>query len=122
MNTGRPVHWDWEAVRSVALTSGLSLAEVARQFGIPYNSVKSKARREGWEVNQVFGKVYRTRQERVCHTIKAVKKTVGEMAAAGNHLCFDRLDAAPLITPEPFNPFWWRLDKLVNSRSSVSFE
>ena len=29
MNTGRPVHWDWEAVRSVALTSGLSLAEVA---------------------------------------------------------------------------------------------
>ena len=79
-------HWQASTLglgcgKKCALTSGLSLAEVARQFGIPYNSVKSKARRENWEVNLVFGKKYWTKEERLRHTIKATQKTVSELVA-----------------------------------------
>ena len=46
-----------------------------------YNSVKSKARREDWAVNPVFGKVYPTAKERLPQTIKATKKAVADLLA-----------------------------------------
>lgn len=46
---------DWNAIRVMAFSSGLSLREIARQLHIPPGSLFARASREGWGVSKTFG-------------------------------------------------------------------
>jgi hypothetical protein len=82
---GRPPKHNWDVIRQLAAT-GMPLPAICQQLGVDYNTLKSRARREGWQITKVFGRAAKDNQNQTFQLVQKSAKAIIDANGAASKL------------------------------------
>jgi hypothetical protein len=85
MPTGRTPKYNWDVIRQLAAT-GTPLPTICQQLGVNYDTIKSRAKREGWRITEVFGRAPKTNPKQTFQLVQKSAKAIIDQNGAASRL------------------------------------